>query len=330
MKRIIYFLITIVMLSGCNIKDKVYSRDLSYMDTFINIKVYSDNDKLVEKAMNEIDKMYQEYDELCNRYQERDGIINIKYINEKLEIDKEQVIDKRLYDILKYSKSYYEQTNGLFNIALGNVLDVWKKYRDGEKVGIPTLDELKQSGSIDLSTLVLLDNNTIKKTSNISIDLGGIAKGYVTEIAGDYLESIGLNKYLITAGTSSIKAGKHYNNGKYRIGLIDPKDTSNQYKVLIGNNISITTSGSYERYYEYQGVRYHHIIDPNTLFPTNRMLSVTVITNDAALGEVLSKTLFLMPISEGMNYIKSFDGVEAIWYGADGEITTSIGMKDYE
>jgi thiamine biosynthesis lipoprotein len=175
-----------------------------------------------------------------------------------------------------------------------------------------------------------MDNNTIMKTSNISFDLGAIAKGYVTELVGDYLDSIGIHKYLITAGTSSVKAGDHYNNSRYKIGLTDPINPDNLYKVINGNNIAITTSGSFERYYEYEGVKYSHIIDPHTLSPQNYMLSVTVITDDAALGEILSTTLFLMPIKDGLNYIKQFDEVEAIWYGMDGNITMSDGMKKYE
>ena len=84
------------------------------------------------------------------------------------------------------------------------------------------------------------------------------------------------------------------------------------------------------RYYEYEGVRYHHIIDPNTLFPVNHVLAVTVITNDASLGEILSKVLFLKPVNEGLEYIKDYEDVEVLWYGIDGKITTSDGMKDYE
>ena len=96
-----------------------------------------------------------------------------------------------------------------------------------------------------------------------------------------------------------------------------------------GNNISVTTSGSYERYYEYEG-KNHHIIDPNTLFPSDYASSVTVITDDAAVGEILSTTLFLMPTSEGLEYISKFNNVEAIWYEKDGNIVMSHGMNKYE
>jgi thiamine biosynthesis lipoprotein len=300
------------------------------MDTYINIKLYcNDNDKAKE-ALNYVDDLYNEYDKLADRYKKYDDIKNIYYVNNELAIDKQIKIDSKLYDILKYSKSYYYKTNGLFNIALGNVIDAWKNYRDGIKQGVPTYDELKNSGSIDINDLILLDDNTIIKKSNVSIDLGAITKGYVTEIAGDYLESIGIDKYLITAGSSSVKAGNHYNNGKYKIGLTDPSDPTSLYKVITGNNISVTTSGSYERYYEYNGKKYSHIIDPNTLFPSNNMLSVTVLSDDASLGEILSTTLFLMPIKDGLEYIKLYDGVEAIWYGMDNKVTLSPGMNAYE
>lgn len=329
MKKIFCLVIIIFLISGCA-NEKVVSKDMLYMNTYINIKIYGNDEQKINDALDKIDTMFADYNKLSDRYKDYDNVINIKYINEKLSLNEELKIDTKLYDILKYCKSYKEKTNNLFNITLGNAIDVWKSYRDGIKKGVPTIDELKNSGSIDEDALVLKDNNIIVKTSDISIDLGAITKGYVTELAATYLENIGLNKYIITAGTSSVKVGTHYANGKYKIGLTNPTDTADRYKVIKGNNIAITTSGSFENYYDYDGVRYHHIIDPITLFPKNYMLSVTIITKDAALGEILSTTLFLMPIDEGIEYIKQFDGVEAIWYGVDNKITKSDGMVNYE
>ncbi|MFA5407839.1 MAG: FAD:protein FMN transferase, partial [Bacilli bacterium] len=306
MKKLICFVLLTFFLCGCNIKQDNYSRDLLYMDTYINIKIYSNDKELVDEAMDKIDNMYKNYDQLADRYTSYDDVINIYYINHKLALNESIKIDKRLYDMLKYSVEKTKITNNLFNIALGNVIDVWGAFRSGEKKGIPSLIELQEAGSTNLKALILSDDNTIMKTENISLDLGAIAKGYVTQLAGDYLDEIGLNKYIITAGTSSIKAGDHYNNSYYKIGLTNPDDTSKIYKVISGNNFVVTTSGSYERYYEYNGEKYHHIIDPNTLFPTNYMSSVTVINDDASLGEILSTTLFLMPINEGAQYIKKF------------------------
>lgn len=329
MKKTIYLIMLVLLLSGCNHITMV-SKDLSYMNTYIGIKIYNKDTKIMKEALTNIDKMYAEYDKLADRYKSYDGIININYINNKLGINERLKIDDKLYKLLDYSKRYNDQTNNLFNIALGNVIDTWVQYRDGIKTGVPSITELKNSGSIDINALVLLEDNTIMKTADISLDLGAITKGYVTELAADYLDSIGLHQYLITAGSSSVKVGNHYNNDRYKIRLTDPRPTNKYNKIVKGNNIAITTSGDYERYYEYDGVRYHHVINPNTLFPPNHMLAVTVINDDAALGEVLSTTLFLMPIEDGLEYIKQYDGVEAVWYGTDGTITLSKGMSKYE
>ena len=327
MKKLILLIMCIFLLSGCN--NQVYTKNLFYMDTFINVKIYSSDKKKALDALSYIDQMYNDYDMLADRYKSHDGVINIKYINE-MDINQEIKIDNRLYEMIEYSKSFHAKTNGLFNIALGNVIDVWSEYRNGNKTGVPTTEELLKSGSTSIDDLSLLGNDTIMKKGDVSLDLGAIAKGYVTELAGEYLEGIGLNKYLITAGTSSVKVGEHYRNDKYKIGLTDPLDTSNLYKTVKGNNISVTTSGSYDRYYEYDGVKYHHIINPNTFFPSNNSLAVTVITDDAALGEVLSTTLFLMSVDEGKKYISDMEGVEAIWYEMDGGITLTDGMSNYE
>lgn len=318
-----------LLLSGCN-KVSMISKDLSYMNTYINIKLYNANKELMDDVLTKIDKMYAEYDKLADRYKEYEGMINIYYINHKLNLNEEIVIDEKLYRLLDYSINHFNESDNLFNIAIGNVIDVWTEYRNGIKEGVPSIDVLKNSGSVDINALVLMDNNTIMKTANISLDLGAITKGYVTELVANYLDSISLHQYLITAGTSSVRVGEHYNNDRYKIQLRDPRPTNTHDKIIKGNNIAITTSGDYERYYEYAGVRYHHIINPNTLYPPNNMLAVTVINDDAAIGEILSTTLFLMSIEEGLEYIKQYDGVEVVWYRADGTMTLSEGMTKYE
>jgi len=296
------------------------------MDTYINIKIYDVDEKTKDKAFDNIDKIYKKYHELSDRYQKYDNVKNIYYIN-NIDINTEIEIEKELYDLIDYSVSFCKDSNGLLNIAMGNVIDVWKSYRDGEKEGIPTVDELKNQ-NINLDDLVL-SNNKILKKSNISLDLGAFAKGYATEVAGDYLESIDIDKYIINAG-GNVKVGKHYDNKKYKIGLQKPTKDSEIYQVVKGNNIAVTTSGSYERFYEYEGISYHHIIDPNTLFPPKYMLSVSVISEYSTYADALDTMLFLMPLEEGLEYVYKLDDIEAIWYTNDGKIIESEGFKKYE
>lgn len=309
-------------------KDNFYDQNLFYMDTYINIKIYSNDKVLVNKAFREIDNIYSEYHQLTDRYHQYDDLINIYYLNNILANEQQIMIDSKLYQLLVIGIDYYDQTNGLFNIAIGNVVDKWTEYRKQEN-GIPTADELKNSGSIKIEDIVLDANNTFLKKNNVSLDLGALVKGYVTELVGLYLEDLGLNKYLINAG-GNVKVGNHNRLNQYKVGIERPTEERDIYQIIKVVNKSIVTSGSYERYYEYEGVKYHHLIDPNTLFPPHHMLSVTVITDDSTLGDMLSTTLFLMPIDEGVSYVNSLAKVEAIWYGIDGKITYSKGFDQYE
>lgn len=306
---------------------KEYTRNFFYMDTYIYVKLYETDSKKAEQTFQEIEKIYQEYHKLADRYQSYDDIVNLYTIhNNTLEIDT-ITLDQKLYDMISYGKEWYDKSNGKLDISMGDVLDVWKQYRDNQN-GVPTIEELKQNDKSNIEDIILLDNNQIKN-NHVNIDLGAIAKGYATEMVGEYLESIGIYNYLINAG-GNVKVGIPQNKNKFSIGIEDPNSKQGEVcKVVYGKNISVVTSGGYERYYEYDGQQYHHIIDPDTLTPANHMKSVTVITDDSRLGDVLSTVLFLMPIEEGQMFIEN-ENAEAIWYNNENQIITSSGMNQYE
>ena len=179
MKKVLTLILFTLLLSGCN--NQIYSKNLFYMDTYINVKIYTNDKKIANEALDKIDQLYNDYDKLADRFKTHEGIINIKDIN-NYDMNQEIKIDNRLYELLEYSKLQFLKTNGLFNIALGNVIDVWEEYRKGNKKGIPTKEELLNKGSINIEDLHLLGNDIIIKKGNISLDLGAIAKGYVTEL----------------------------------------------------------------------------------------------------------------------------------------------------
>jgi thiamine biosynthesis lipoprotein len=323
MKKIIIIFITLLLVSGCSKKANVDTYNMFYMDTYIEVKLYDVSNS--KEIFDEIDNIYKSYHELTDRYNAYDNIKNVYYLNEVLKTNESVKIDSRLSDVINYGLSMYSKTNGYVDIAIGNVVDVWKSYREKE-TGVPTLYELMDSGSIRIEDITLKDNIYNKK-SDVKLDLGAVAKGYVTELVGKYIESKGCNKYLINAG-GNIKVGDSYKSTKYKIGIETPFDTSKVYKILNVENTSIVTSGSYQRYYEYNEVIYNHIINPNTLFPENYTKSVTVITKDSGYADILSTYLFLLPIKDGIKYINSLDNVEAIWY-AD-KIYYSDGIDKYE
>lgn len=322
---ILTFLI-VLMINALNIKE--YSKNFFYMDTYINVSLYVSNEAKANRAFKEIENIYKTYDELTNKYSEAEyGLYNLNHGSNE--------IDYRLYKIIEKGYLWYQKSDGLFNIAIGNVTDIWKKYREAEN-GVPTLEELKNV-SISMSDVLINETrsdiedkkikDSVKLSNGVTLDLGAIAKGYTTELVGEYLKSVGINKYLINAG-GNVLVGNYYKLGKYKIGIQNPEG-SGTFKVIKGENIAVVTSGSYQRNYTYDGVTYNHIIDPNTLFPANNMLSVTVISKSSSDADALSTILFLMDVDKGMEYIKDYDA-EAVWYLNDGTILTTEGIAKYE
>ena len=310
MKKIIVFisLFLVILTSACTNK-KMYKETFMYMDTYIEVKVYGISKKKSEEVLSTAKKMYKEYHELTDRYNSYEDIINVHYINNELEVNKEVEIDSRLADLIEFGIKAYEDTDGYINIAMGNVIDVWKTYREEGKKVPKTYELMNQKTNIKN---ISLDGNKFVKKGDVKLDLGAFAKGYVTEEVGKYLESKGVTKYLINAG-GNVKVGESYKRGKYNVGLETPFDTSNVYKTLSVENVSIVTSGSYQRYYEVDNKIYNHIINPKTLYPENFMKSVTVVTKNSAYADILSTYLFLLPIEDGLKLVDSLDGVEAIW-----------------
>ena len=114
------------------------------------------------------------------------------------------------------------------------------------------------------------------------------------------------------------------------IGLENPDLTAGDYLLTVSiSDLSLVTSGNYQRYYTVDGKKYHHIIDPGTLMPANYMQAVSVLTTDSGFADGLSTMLFLMPVEEGLELVEEMDGVEALWVEMDGTVVTSSGFDEY-
>ena len=307
MKKIIILLSLILFLTGCN-NQEYYSKNLFYMDTVINIKIYDNDINKVNKAFTDLDNLYQKYEQITNFY---DKNSELSKLNNNVDIN----ISNELWQLIKIGNDWYYKSNGLLNINIGNLTKVWHDFREKQ-------DELPNVENITIDKLNIENEKITNK--EVSIDLGAIAKGYVTELAGNYLEENGLEYYIINAG-GNVKTGKSH-KGYYNIGIASPVNQNETFEIVKGENISVVTSGGYERFYEYDGVLYHHIIDPNTKYPANYMKSVTVIGKDSSECDALSTILFLMSIEEGKEFIKDYD-VDVVWFSNANEIIKSDGFR---
>ncbi len=321
---IIVILIFVFLYFNSKNEIKTYQKNLFYMDTIIQIKLYNISSNEANTAFEEIEQIYSEYHQLTDRFNSYSEINNIYYINNNSDNIKTIKLDERLYEMITYGLNWYEKSNGLLDINMGCIISKWKEhFNDAD--GIPSEQDLKSCVSNDI---ILGEDFTIVN-NHPDIDLGAIAKGYTTQIVSEYLESIEITDYLINAG-GNVVVGDHYSNGEYKIGIENPNDKS-IYKILNVTNKAVVTSGGYERFYEYNGHKYSHIIDPNTKYPAEYMKSVTVICDDSAFADALTTTLFLMSIEEGQEFVKDMDmDIDVIWYSNDDEVYTTSGVENYE
>lgn len=302
---------------------KEYSKNYFYMDTYINVKVNTTKSKRdMDSIFNDIDYLYSSYHKLSDKYNNYNGIVNVYYLNEVLSNNEEIEIDKRLSDIISVSIEYYNKTNGLFNIASGNLTSIWKEFIDNCDI-IPNSSELNVNTNIND---IKLNNNNYTKHNNVKLDLGGITKGYVTELVGNYLETSGIHSYIINAG-GNVKVGKSYNKDNFIVGITNPDNTSEIFTKVNINNKSVVTSGNYQRYCLVEDTNYNHIINPITKYPSNYMKSVTVISNSSTIGDIYSTYLYLLPVEEGLKIVNNTSGIEAIWYIDKDNIVRSDGFN---
>lgn len=286
-----------------------YTKTIEALDTKIDVTIYSKSSKKAEKALEEIENIYQKYDRLTSR---QEGSI-LYEIHHHTTDENSIEIEEDLYKMLRYGKKWYEKSNGKLNINIGNVTDVWDKYRK-DKNGIPTSEELKRAGSIDINDLELLGNNTIKN-SHPNIDLDNIKVGYATEEVVEYLEDNHLNIYLINA-SSVIAAGDHYVEGeKYLVAIASPfKDNNEELLTNIRfTNGVIVTKGIYQNAYEYDDKDYSVIIDSSTRKPADNVVGVTVLGKSVRDTEAMATTLFLMSGVDGKKYIDNNTNFAVIW-----------------
>ena len=175
------------------------------------------------------------------------------------------------------------------------------------------------------------EKNTVRRTDpRALIDVGAIGKGYATEKAAQYLESKGCTSYVLNIGGNIRIVGTKVNGDGWVTGIKNPLDPEiYAYYTKIADT-SCVTSGDYERYFMVDNVKYHHIIDEETLMPAEYFSSVTIITKDSGLADTLSTALFCMSYEEGLELVESLDGVEVLWIFKDGEQKTTDGMISVE
>lgn len=342
-KFIAFFLTVFILLNltacGTARLTRYESQFLVVFDTMTSIVGYAHSKDEFTKYSQLIHDKLLEYHKLYDIYNDYEGMNNLKTVNDNA--GKAPVkVDKRIIDLIEYSKSWYRKTDGKVNIAFGSVLGIWHDYRekgmdDPENAQLPPMEKLKEANKhIDINKVIIneKDSTVYLEDPEMSLDVGAVAKGYATEMVSRIAEENGFTSGLISVGGNVRALGSKEGKGQpWNVGIQNPDLASEQKEIKIVNAIdsSVVTSGIYERYYTVDGKNYHHIIDPVTLFPAVYHKSVTILCKDSGTADALSTSIFNMPFGEGLPFIESLPDTEAMWILADGEIKYSDHFADY-
>lgn len=312
----------------------VENKGMAYFEFFDTVTyIYSyagDSDDIFYDNCSYAADQLDYYHRLFDIYHEYSGINNLCTVNRNAGKDPVKV-DRQLIDFLLYAKELCERTDGEMDITMGSVLSIWHEARNSDEVYLPSQEELETASRFMGFEFLEIDerNCTVRLTDpRASLDVGAIGKGYGTEMAARALSEKGASSYVLNVGGNIRIIGTKPDGSSWVTGVRDPKDSNNRLAVRFEiADTSCVTSGTYERFFTVDGVRYPHIIDRKTLWPARYYESVSIITKDSGLADALSTALFCIPYEQSLRMAESFDDVQVIWIFSDGTVKHTGGIQ---
>lgn len=323
-KRIAALLAALLLAAAALPACRGYERQsISYydlFDTYCSFTVYGISGKDFDGLAEDLHTLLRRFHELTDIYHEYDEP-NAAAIN-RLAGQEAVSVDPLLADFLRWALGAGEKTGGLVNICLGAVTSLWHEARenalaDPSSAELPSEEALREASAHTAPSVLRIEGNEIYLCDPAArLDLGALAKGYAARLAAEFLAGRGVTNYLLSLGGSIVAKGEPLGSGRnaFRIGIQDPSGEEGSYcEVLELRDRAVATSGDYQRYFELDGVRYHHLIDPATLRPSAQSFrSVTVVCEDPAEADLLSTALFLLNETEGRRLAEAFGA--AVYY----------------
>lgn len=338
MKRLICaLLLASMLLSGCagqeasQQKQQYTATFLTLFDTVTSIVGKADSEEAFKETAQTVHDALLEYHQLFDIYNDYEGVNNLKTVNDQAGIAPVKV-DPRIIALLKDCKTYYEATDGKVNAAMGSVLYLWHEARndgldDPVNAYLPDSEALEEASKHTDFSAVVIDEaaSTVYITDPlVRLDVGAIAKGWSVQRVCETAPT-GL---LISVGGNVCATGPKDETGTpWVVGVQNPDGGDSYLHTLYVTGGSVVTSGDYQRAYMVDGKLYHHIIDPETLYPSTYWRSVTILCDDSGLADALSTALFLLPQEEGQQLLNKFNA-KAMWVDAEGNAFYSPGFED--
>ena len=285
------------------------------MDTFIDLKAKGKNG---QQALLKVEKEINHLEQLLSTTLERSEVYAI---NQNAGVSPVTVTEDTFYLIQK-AKQYYEFTEGAFDNTIAPVVKAWGFTEEEKRV--PSQQEIQQKLELADQNKLHIDteNNTIfLEKKDMAIDLGCIAKGYASDKVNEILKQEGITSAVISLGGNISAIGKKEDGSKWKVAVQDPLNEQGFAGVLEVEDTCVVTSGVYQRFFEQNGKRYHHIIDTKTGKPAETgLLSVTIICESGTMADMLSTSLMVAGLEKGSELWRQFQNFGAIFITEQKEI----------
>lgn len=313
--------LAVCLLAGC--APQTYQTDFFAMDTFMSISAFGDG---AQERAGEAERTVNALENHISRTREQSEIYALNHADgQPVELSQDT------YDLLAFAREMAEETGGSFDPTVAPLSDLWGI--GTENAHIPAQTEIDAAlASVGYENLVLSAPDaqplTARLENGAQIDLGGVGKGYAADIAAACWDGMsGRTGAMLMLGGNIYAVGRNSKGQDWTVGIGDPEDSLIPVATLRVSGESVVTTGDYERYFEQNGVRYHHVFDPATGYPAQTDLrSVTVVGTQSARCDALSTALFVMGEARAWDYAQQ-NGIKAVFITGDRRMRVTDALR---
>ncbi|WP_456379383.1 FAD:protein FMN transferase [Lutibacter sp.] len=319
-----YFLVLTLFLSTLLYSQQVHKKTLKLMGSRFDISVV-ENDSL--KAHEHINTAINEITRIEKLISSWDKNSQTSEINKNAGI-KPVKVSTELFNLIQRSLAISKLTDGAFDISYASMDKIWKF--DGSMKIMPSTESVKSSVSkVGYQNIILNKKNqtVFLKLKGMKIGFGGVGKGYAADKTKKLLISKGVVAGIINASGDMNTWGKQPNGDAWKVAITNPMNKNKAFALLPISNGAVVTSGNYEKYVTFNSIRYSHIIDPRTGYPTTGILSVSVFAPKAELADALATSVFVMGTEVGIDRINQLNNIECIIIDDKGKVHTSKNIN---
>lgn len=313
----------LLFLAGCKVKEPI-SKTAFMLNTFVTLTLYDSQD---QEILDGCLDLCESYEQIFSKTIETSEVYKLNHRKEgettfTLSDDVARLLEKGIY--------YSEISDGAFDITIEPLSSLWD-FTSEEHV-VPGAEKIEEAAArVNYRNLKLEGNELTFLSPDTSIDLGAIAKGYIADRMKDYLLERGVNSAVINLGGNVLCVGEKPGKKPFKIGLQKPFENRTETVAAMDiKDMSVVSSGVYERHFVIDGQNYHHILNPKDGYPyQNGLIAVTILSKESVDGDGLSTTCFSMGLEDGMKLIDGMEGTYAVFITDDYKIHYSEGAKQF-